>query len=290
MLNSQMDAAEQRALDRLRAKELLLLYLAQALGSRHNVGDRQRKPRRSPSTRPLHQPMGHDFRPDYRRRRELRRTLPGVPMRAYTATATPRVREDIIHQLSLQDPAVVIGAFDRPNLTYRVLPRHQPADQTAEILRRHEGRAAIVYCISRKETERLAEVLTERGIEARAYHAGLDHNTRRRVQDDFASERSTSSSHSRLRHGHRQIQTSAASSTPPCQRASRPTSRKPAGRKRRADAECVLLFSPGDERKWADIIVEPHAESGDDSAADAHLASSKTHDTPRINRPLPTPH
>ena len=280
MLNSQMDAAEQRAtLDRLRAKELLLLYLApERLGAAGTMAAIVNANPGAVAVDEAHciSQWGHDFRPDYRRLRELRRTLPGVPMRAYTATATPRVREDIIHQLSLQDPAVVIGAFDRPNLTYRVLPRHQPADQTAEILRRHEGRAAIVYCISRKETERLAEVLTERGIEARAYHAGLDHNTRRRVQDDFASERlnvvvatvafGMGIDRSDVRCV---IHTAMPKSVEAYQQE---TGR--AGRDG-LDAECVLLFSPGDERKWADIIMSSARESGDDSAADAHLALLK---------------
>lgn len=132
---------------------------------------------------------GHDFRPEYRRLAELRERMPDIALHAYTATATPRVREDIIAQLRLRDPRVLVGIFDRPNLTYRVLPRVRLDDQVEEALRRHEDRAAIVYCISRKETERLAEELSSRGLNARAYHAGLDAKTRQRVQDLFSSER-----------------------------------------------------------------------------------------------------
>ncbi len=133
---------------------------------------------------------GHDFRPEYRRLAELRDRLPGVSMHAYTATATPRVREDIVEQLGLDEPEVLVGRFDRPNLTYRVVPRVRVADQVAEILTtRHAGDAAIVYCMSRKETEQLAEGLGKRGITAGAYHAGMSGEQRRRVQERFTTER-----------------------------------------------------------------------------------------------------
>ena len=133
---------------------------------------------------------GHDFRPEYRRLAELRDVLPGVPVHAYTATATPRVREDIAVQLRMTDPAVLVGTFDRPNLTYRVLPRiGQGEEQIAAQLARRPGEAAIVYCISRKQTESIAEALTVRGVNAKAYHAGLESRLRARVQEDFLEER-----------------------------------------------------------------------------------------------------
>ena len=132
---------------------------------------------------------GHDFRPEYRRLSNLRQLLPGVRIQAYTATATERVRQDIIEQLDLQDPAVLVGTFDRPNLCYRVLPRQgQGEDQIAELLGRQPGAAAIIYCISRKQTETLANALKERGIPAEAYHAGMDTAARSRVQDAFLGE------------------------------------------------------------------------------------------------------
>ncbi|MBM4108623.1 MAG: RecQ family ATP-dependent DNA helicase [Phycisphaerae bacterium] len=131
---------------------------------------------------------GHDFRPEYRRLAELRQILPGTPIGAYTATATPRVRRDIIDQLGLRAAAELVGDFDRPNLTYRVLPRVDVAKQTAEALRRHEGRAAIVYCISRKDTESLAAALVAMGFDAAPYHAGMTPVKRTRTSDAFRRE------------------------------------------------------------------------------------------------------
>jgi ATP-dependent DNA helicase RecQ len=138
---------------------------------------------------------GHDFRPEYRRLAELREVMPGVPMLACTATATPRVREDIAAQLALVDPEVLVGDFDRPNLTYRVVPRTEQLRQIRGVLDRHVGAGAgasaggaIVYCLSRKDTESIAEGLRAMGVEARAYHAGLGQAERTRVQNDFKQE------------------------------------------------------------------------------------------------------
>src|SRR5258708_19997114 len=92
---------------------------------------------------------GHDFRPEYRQLRELRKTFPEASVHAYTATATPKVRQDIIEQLSLHDPLELVGDFDRPNLTYRVLPRTKEWEQVVEVVGRRQGEAGIVYCILR---------------------------------------------------------------------------------------------------------------------------------------------
>jgi ATP-dependent DNA helicase RecQ len=137
---------------------------------------------------------GHDFRPEYRRLAELRGHFPGIALHAYTATATPRVRTDIIEQLDLRDPAVLVGRFDRPNLTYRVVPRIRLVDQIAEALARHrsaDGRqeAAIIYCISRKDTEAVATALEARGVDAKPYHAGLSAAARSKVSRNFKTER-----------------------------------------------------------------------------------------------------
>src|SRR5438445_1980992 len=96
---------------------------------------------------------GHDFRPEYRQLAQLKAKFPHASVHAYTATATERVRADIIEQLHLQTPSVLVGTFDRPNLVYRVVPRVDAQAQVMEVLRRHRDQAAIVYCISRKDTE-----------------------------------------------------------------------------------------------------------------------------------------
>src|SRR5262249_38185881 len=99
---------------------------------------------------------GHDFRPEYRQLNRLKELFPRASVHAYTATATERVRQDIIHQLHLRDPDVLVGDFDRPNLTYRVVPREREVlTQVLDVLSRPSGEAGIVYCIRRKDVDAL---------------------------------------------------------------------------------------------------------------------------------------
>jgi len=128
---------------------------------------------------------GHDFRPEYRQLAKLREALPGVPVMALTATATGRVREDIVTHLKLRQPAVFVASFNRPNLTYRVIPKDQPLKQIIEFIRKRESESGIVYCASRAAAERVAEALAGRGFSARPYHAGLDAADRSRHQEQF---------------------------------------------------------------------------------------------------------
>ena len=128
---------------------------------------------------------GHDFRPEYRQLSRLRAALPAVPVMALTATATSRVREDIVRQLGLRTPEVFVASFNRPNLTYRVLPKDEPLKQVIAFVRQREADSGIIYCASRAATERVAEALAGRGFSARPYHAGLDPETRARHQEAF---------------------------------------------------------------------------------------------------------
>jgi ATP-dependent DNA helicase RecQ len=128
---------------------------------------------------------GHDFRPEYRQLAKLRETLPEVPMMALTATATARVREDIVKHLRLHEPATFVASFNRPNLTYRVIPKDQPLKQIVDFVRRREHESGIIYCASRAAAERVAESLAGRNFSARAYHAGLDAAERARNQEAF---------------------------------------------------------------------------------------------------------
>jgi ATP-dependent DNA helicase RecQ len=128
---------------------------------------------------------GHDFRPEYRELKKLRKHLPEVPMMALTATATERVRIDIIQQLHLREPRCYIASFNRPNLTYRVVPKSAPYEQLLAFIRSRPNDSGIVYCASRKSTDSLARNLNEDGISAKPYHAGLTTDERTKHQESF---------------------------------------------------------------------------------------------------------
>ena len=128
---------------------------------------------------------GHDFRPEYRQLAQLRSLFPNVPMMALTATATERVRVDIVEQLHLNEPAIYVASFNRPNLNYRVLPKAGPYDQTLEYVRSRRNESGIVYCQSRKSAESVAERLREDGVKAAPYHAGMQANDRGLNQEQF---------------------------------------------------------------------------------------------------------
>ena len=130
---------------------------------------------------------GHDFRPEYRKLGRLREVFPGASIHAYTATATETVRLDIARQLQLDDPEILVGNFDRPNLIYRVLPRLDKTKQVREVLDRHRGHAAIVYCLSRANVDALAAQLRGAGYHALGYHAGMNNEDRRSAQETFTN-------------------------------------------------------------------------------------------------------
>jgi ATP-dependent DNA helicase RecQ len=128
---------------------------------------------------------GHDFRPEYRQIARLRDLLPNIPVMALTATATERVREDIVKHLRLIDPALFVASFNRPNLSYRVTPKDQPLKQILDFIAKRRDDSGIVYCATRAATERVAESLSDRGLSALPYHAGLDPATRAKNQELF---------------------------------------------------------------------------------------------------------
>src|SRR5262249_39632143 len=128
---------------------------------------------------------GHDFRPEYRQLASLRQLFPNVPMMALTATATERVRDDIVTLLKLRQPSRYVASFNRPNLTYRVFARSKPFHQLSDFLRSRWKESGIVYCQARKTAEAVAEKLTQSGIAARPYHAGLTPAERSQNQELF---------------------------------------------------------------------------------------------------------
>lgn len=128
---------------------------------------------------------GHDFRPEYRQLRQLRQTYPQVPIMALTATATERVRQDIIEQLNLTAPCVHLASFNRPNLYYEVRPKTRSAYQELVQLIRQTPGAGIIYCLSRRRVDELTAKLQQEGIAALPYHAGLNGETRTCNQTRF---------------------------------------------------------------------------------------------------------
>lgn len=131
---------------------------------------------------------GHDFRPEYKQLHILREQFPNVPMLALTATADKVTRRDILQQLGIPDAEVFIASFDRPNLSLTVLPGLKRMEQIRAFLKRRAGQAGIIYCLSRRGTESVAEQLNKAGYKAAHYHAGMDANYRRQTQEAFIKD------------------------------------------------------------------------------------------------------
>jgi ATP-dependent DNA helicase RecQ len=210
---------------------------------------------------------GHDFRPDYRQLAMLRGRFPEACFHAFTATATPRVQADIVAQLALRDPAILVGRFDRPNLIYRILPLVDKLQQTLDVIARHAGEAMIIYCLSRKDTENMTAMLLEHKIRAAAYHAGLSAEERHRTQEAFAEERLDIV-----------VATVAfgmgidRSNVRCVLHATMPKSvehyQQETGRAGRdgLEAECVLLYSAADAMRWEGLLRRSAEESHDPEA------------------------
>jgi ATP-dependent DNA helicase RecQ len=187
--NSSLGAAEARdVLDALHRGELDLLYVAPERimrpGFLHTL---DHVPVALIAIDEAHcvSQWGHDFRPEYVALGGLREHFPAAPFIALTATADPQTRADIVAVLGLQDARTFITSFDRPNIRYTVLEKHQPHGQLQRFLANREGEAGIVYALSRKRVEEVAAALAGRGHAAAAYHAGLDAKTRSSVQERF---------------------------------------------------------------------------------------------------------
>jgi ATP-dependent DNA helicase RecQ len=191
-LNSTLRRGEQNEIvARLRRGELKLLYLApERLLQEETLALLGALPISIVAIDEAHcvSQWGHDFRAEYLGLNVLKDLWPGVPRMALTATATPPTRAEIVARLDLEDPAIFVSSFDRPNIRYLVQVKTEPRRQLAEFLRGHRDEPGIVYCLSRDKTEATAEWLVEQGIAAVPYHAGLPVETRARNQRRFLDE------------------------------------------------------------------------------------------------------
>ena len=176
---------------------------------------------------------------------------------------------DIVTQLGLRDPAILIGCFDRPNLIYRIVPQVDRDAQALEVIRRHPNEAVIVYCISRRETESMAAMLQGHGIRAAAYHAGLSPDERHRTQEAFAEERldvvvATVAFGMGIDRSNVRCVLHAAMPKS-VEHYQQETGR--AGRDG-LEAECVLLYSAADAMRWESLVEKSAEESPNPEAVD----------------------
>lgn len=188
-LNSTLDSAEQQVVeDEFFRSELDLLYVSpEKVCSESFLPLLQRANLSLVAIDEAHcvSAWGHDFRPEYTKLKFIKQQFPHIPLIALTATADRITREDIVTQLQLQSPEVFLASFDRPNLSLEVRPGQRRKEQIIQFLRKRPEESGIVYCLSRKSTEKLASDLNQAGFKASAYHAGMSSEDRARVQNDF---------------------------------------------------------------------------------------------------------
>ncbi len=206
---------------------------------------------------------GHDFRPEYRQLRTLRDILPGIPIGAYTATATEQVRRDISEQLALDRPRVLVGRFDRPNLVFRVRRRNHACTQVGEVMDRHAGESGIIYCIRRADVDEMCVRLAARGYRVAPYHAGMTTEDRKASQDAFIEEK-TETIVATIAFGMGIDKSNVRYIVHAGMPKSLEHYQQESGRagRDRLEAECLLLYSGGDYLTWKTILEdsEPQAK------------------------------
>jgi ATP-dependent DNA helicase RecQ len=260
-VNSTLEFDERRRIaEEIRAERLKILYLSpERLLTERTLQFLQGVPISFIAVDEAHciSEWGHDFRPEYRGLRLLKEKFPNVALHAYTATATPHVRDDIVRELRLAEPEILVGSFDRPNLVYRARRRGNRLEQIREVIDRHPNDSGLVYCIRRADVEEVAGSLAEAGYSALPYHAGMPDDDRRRNQEAFINDRARiivatvafgmGIDKSDVRYV---IHAAAPKSLESYQQES--------GRAGRdgLEAECLLLYSAGDFRTWRKLQSE----------------------------------
>lgn len=189
MINSSMTAGEiDEVIGKTRAGSLKILYIAPerlALGSFETLLHSLPISLFAIDEAHCISEWGHDFRPEYRNLKYLRSKFPNIPIIALTATATEKVRADIVRQLNLPTPQIFTSSFNRPNLSYEVLPKKDSFKTILALINSCRDESVIIYCFSRRDTENIAEKLTTYGHDALSYHAGLSTDRRRNNQEQF---------------------------------------------------------------------------------------------------------
>ncbi|MCA9136563.1 MAG: DNA helicase RecQ [Planctomycetales bacterium] len=256
--STQSDSEKRLVAQQIRDRELKLLYLApERLLSPKTLEFLQQQHVSYFAIDEAHcvSQWGHDFRPEYRDLNALKQRFPKSSVHAFTATASEPVRRDITEQLGLHNAQSIVGSFDRPNLTYRMIRAGQKTKQIMDVAGRHAGESGIVYCISRREVDTTTKALCTLGLKARPYHAGMTDQQRQSSQDAFMQERcdvivatiafGMGIDKSNVRFV---VHTGMPKSVEHYQQES--------GRAGRdgLEAECVLLHSPRDFLTWKDIM------------------------------------
>ncbi len=192
-LNSSLNksAVQQVRADVLAGKTKLLYFAPESLAKEDNVAFLRKIKVSFYAIDEAHciSEWGHDFRPEYRRIRSIINDIGHAPLIALTATATPKVQMDIQKNLGMSDTSVFKSSFNRPNLFYEIRPKFNIDHDIIRFIKQRDGKSGIIYCLSRKKVEELAALLLANGIKAKAYHAGMDAQTRADNQDDFLHER-----------------------------------------------------------------------------------------------------
>ncbi len=192
-IDSSLSMSQQNdVFSRINRKELKLLYLSpERLMSDNFLGILRKAELSFIAIDEAHcvSMWGHDFRPEYRQLGSLKDMFGGITIAAYTATATDQVRVDIAQQLKLDNPRMIVGSFDRPNLLYKVGPRNNIVKQVCSVVDRHKGESGIIYCIRRKDVDSMCGQLKSKGYKVAPYHAGMEAGDRRKNQDMFINEK-----------------------------------------------------------------------------------------------------